>query len=407
MFFELLFFVLAGVLLGTFTGIVPGIHPNTLFLLLLSLSPVLVQLPLECVLVFIVSVAVSNTFTDFIPSIFLGAPDPDAALSVLPAHRLLLAGRGYEALVLSVAGGIGAVVLTLSTLPLLFILLPTLYFLTRPYIHILLLIIVAWMVITEKNTPVAAAMFLLAGAFGTLSLNTLPENASLFPALTGMFGISTMLVSIHNKTTLPKQERTARITHPMFLRGSATGWFAGLLSGLLPGIGAAQAGTLTSEISGSRKREFLVALGGINTSNMIFTILVFYLIGKIRSGATHAISQFMWNIGFSEMLLIISAMVLVCFTSAAVTLFIGKHAAVKMGKMNYTKTALLTLLFLIAVVFFLSGAIGILVCCTGVMIGTATVLSGIKRTHMMGFLILPTILYFSGMQNALLFAFGL
>ena len=404
MFPEILLFSLAGILLGTFTGLLPGIHPNTLFLLLLSLSPALTGLPLEYIMVFIVSVAVSNTFTDFIPSIFLGAPDPEAALSVLPGHRMLLSGRGYEALALSVAGGIGVVLLTLLTLPLLFFLLPFLYSLTKPFIHLLLLVVVAWMVCSERrNSPAALLVFSLSGTFGFISLSTLPENVALFPALTGMFGISTLIVSFRNRTVVPRQEYRIALKKRMLLRGSFTGWMAGLLSGLLPGIGAAQAGALASEFSGTKKREFLVALGGINTSNILFTLLVFYLIGKVRSGASHAISQLMWNLSLTDLFLITATSAFVCFVSAAITLYTGRKAAAAIARIDYSRISVLVMASLILLVFLLSGPAGLLVCLTGILIGISAVLSGVKRTHMMGFLILPTILYFSGLQNAAMF----
>ena len=92
MFLELLAFILVGIGFGTLTGLVPGIHPNTVFALLLTSAATLQAIGPIYMAVFIVSVAISNTFTDFIPSIIFGAPDPATALSVLPGHRMLLAG---------------------------------------------------------------------------------------------------------------------------------------------------------------------------------------------------------------------------------------------------------------------------------------------------------------------------
>ncbi|RJS70734.1 hypothetical protein CW714_06865, partial [Methanophagales archaeon] len=48
-----------------------------------------------------------------IPAAFVGAPEADTALSLLPAHRLLLEGRAYEATVLSAIGSFGAVIFSL------------------------------------------------------------------------------------------------------------------------------------------------------------------------------------------------------------------------------------------------------------------------------------------------------
>jgi len=82
--------VFLGVAIGILAGRTPGIHVNTTIPLLLSLS---FFFPSPYYLaVLIVSVAVTEIFIDYIPSIFLGAHDADTALSVLPGHRLLLEG---------------------------------------------------------------------------------------------------------------------------------------------------------------------------------------------------------------------------------------------------------------------------------------------------------------------------
>ena len=107
--------VLAGYLLGVFSGLVPGIHTNNFALILLALSPVLSEngvLPLYISLM-ILSNSISHSFHDIIPAIFLGAPGDDMALAVLPGHTLLLEGRGPEAIRLSALGSAGSVALAL------------------------------------------------------------------------------------------------------------------------------------------------------------------------------------------------------------------------------------------------------------------------------------------------------
>ena len=63
---EVLLLILAGILLGTFTGMVPGIHVNTVVIVLLSLLPVLLEhfSPLGVVSL-IVAMSVVHTFVDY------------------------------------------------------------------------------------------------------------------------------------------------------------------------------------------------------------------------------------------------------------------------------------------------------------------------------------------------------
>jgi len=91
MILEILIALLLGVCAGTISGLTPGIHVNLISLILISLSSYFLGFTSPIVLgVFIISMAVTHTFLDSIPSIFLGAPDADMALGVLPGHKLLL-----------------------------------------------------------------------------------------------------------------------------------------------------------------------------------------------------------------------------------------------------------------------------------------------------------------------------
>ena len=284
MFLEMLFFILLGIGTGVATGLIPGLHPNTVFVIILSMTFLLTGIPTPLILTFIVSLAISNTFTDFLPSILFGAPDPATALSVLPGHKLLLAGKGYEALFLTVVGGLGVAILTLLTLPILLYLIPLIYEVIHPHIHLILISIVLWMILTERGTGKLHSLFIfgMVGLFGFIALNSFPSEVVLFPALTGLFAFSTMITSLRSNTIIPEQEEFDGVkTNPT--KGIITGWLAGWLSGMLPGVGAAQSGVIASQLFRAKTKDFLTALGGINTSNILFTFVVFYLLGKTNS----------------------------------------------------------------------------------------------------------------------------
>ncbi|MCH7770430.1 MAG: tripartite tricarboxylate transporter permease [Bacteroidetes bacterium] len=97
MLIEILLALIVGILTGTTTGLIPGIHINLIGVFIVSLSASLfLSINPIYLAVFIVSMAITHTFVDFIPSIFLGCPDTDTELSVLPGHELLKKGQGYE-----------------------------------------------------------------------------------------------------------------------------------------------------------------------------------------------------------------------------------------------------------------------------------------------------------------------
>ena len=91
MFLEILISIFIGILIGIFTGLCPGIHVNMVSVILITLSPVLLTIaPPLALAAFIISLGITHSFLDTIPSIFLGAPDEDKVFSVLPGHKMLL-----------------------------------------------------------------------------------------------------------------------------------------------------------------------------------------------------------------------------------------------------------------------------------------------------------------------------
>ncbi|HMB49634.1 MAG TPA: tripartite tricarboxylate transporter permease, partial [Natronoarchaeum rubrum] len=101
--------VAGGAALGTLTGLIPGIHANNVALVLASIAPTLPGLPLG-VGVGILSAGVVHTFVNVVPALALGVPDAETAATTLPGHRMVLAGRGGEAIRLSALGSGLAVV---------------------------------------------------------------------------------------------------------------------------------------------------------------------------------------------------------------------------------------------------------------------------------------------------------
>ena len=239
----IILFCVLGVITGIATGLLPGLHVNNIALILLSLSGLIVgafsflysygiseEFIFILIAIFILSVSISHTFHDIIPSTFLGAPDEDMALSVLPAHSLLLEGKGYEAVALSALGSYGAIIFCFLLLfPIRFIIGKPLFFYEtlRDIMFWVLVAISVLMIGTEKakinlrglkgripsflGMIFAFFVFLLSGVFGII-IFSIPIDSPiglsspvLFPALAGLFGTPTLLTSLMTKPVIPKQ----------------------------------------------------------------------------------------------------------------------------------------------------------------------------------------------------------
>ncbi|MGF7119329.1 tripartite tricarboxylate transporter permease [Methanobacterium oryzae] len=294
--FDLIIACLIGVLCGTITGLIPGIHVNTVGAFVFASSAYfLTSYSPEIICIFLISMAISHALLEFIPSMFLGVPEEGTVLSILPGHQLLLQGRGKEAVRLAAIGGFGAVLITGLFLPIFIIILPLIYEPIKPYIWILLIIVVIFMFIRLsrdiKSFLWSVVLFLLSGIMGHVMLNLpISSNISLLVIFTGLFGVSTLLYSLSQSSFVPTQNRfhNFKINAPI-LRGIFAGGIAGTILGFLPGLGPAQGSLIAQEFSGggdseSNKESFLVAVSGVNTSDALFSLVLIFIIGNPRSG---------------------------------------------------------------------------------------------------------------------------
>lgn len=399
-FLEALIAVLIGIAFGIFTGLVPGVHINLVSLLLVSVSSYFLGFTSPLVLgVFIISMSITHTFLDTIPSIFLGAPNEDTALAVLPGHKLLLQGKGYEAVKLSVIGSLLCLIISIIIIPFAIPFLPFVYGIVEPYIGWLLLAISIFMIMKEKSKKRfwGFYVFLISGIMGLIVLSWPNLNQPLFPMLSGLFGLSVLIVSLFEKVTIPRQRisDTIRIPKAKGIKALFGATISGSLIGIFPGLGSAQAAILSMQLVGELGiYAFLVLIGGINMVNFMFSLVTFYTLQKARNGAVVAISEIMKSFSISEMIVFIGASLLAAGIAVFLTLKIAKIFALIMTKISYSKVVLAVISFVTALVFYFSSWQGLLVLLVSTSIGIIPNLLGVKRSLAMGCLMLPVILFF-------------
>lgn len=400
---EFLIWITLGTIFGVIAGLVPGIHPNLAIILMTSIAASLGLEPLN-VAIFLVAAGVVNSFVDYIPSVFLGAPEEATALSVLPGHRLLMQGRAYEAIKLTVIGGFGSIILSIMLLPIFVFTIPKIYLFIKPFLHWILVFVISYMIFSEigfKKMLWALFVFSIAGILGYISLNMITGNM-IFPLLSGLFGLPILLLAIKEKTSLPdKMEmETTNIGRKNTLIGIITGTLSGIIVGLLPGVGAAQATILAQEASGKAKqeiadRQFLIATGCVNTANMIFSLLALFLIGKGRSGLAVAIGEII-EIGINNIFIFLSIILISCGIGTILTLKLSKTFMIVIKKVNYQKLCISIFCLICILVGIFTGFIGLFVCGVSLAVGLIPNLVGVKKSHAMGCLMLPVILFFFG-----------
>ena len=396
----MLFALLLGILTGTFTGLIPGIHINLIAVILLTVSSILLSItsPLTLI-IFITAMAITHTFIDYIPSIFLGAPDEDSFLSVLPGHQLLLKGHAYAGVILTIYGSATALLIIILFTPIFIYLLPIVYPYVLRIMPIILILVSGYLVFNEKNKRLwALTIFLLAGFLGIASLN-LNIKEPLLPLLTGLFGASNLLISIKQKTKIPKQKiiplKNIKLKRSSLAKASLASIIAAPFTAFLPGLGASQAALIGKEVTDVQdQREFLFLLGAINTIVMGLSFIALYSIQKTRTGAAVAISKLLPTLTLTNLIYIIATIIIAGIISFFITIYISKFIAKRIHKIHYSKLSIGILVVLLIITLIFTGLLGLLIFITATALGIATILLGIKRMHLMGCLLVPSILYY-------------
>lgn len=398
MLIQILTFLLLGILIGTLTGLIPGIHINLVGVFIISLSStILFNINPVYLVVFISAMAITHTFVDFVPSIFLGCPDTDTELSILPGHELLKKGQGYNAILLSALGGIIAVfILILIAYPST-ILIPKFFDLIKEIIPYILIAISLILIFLEKKKLTAFSVFLISGVLGLCVLNLENIKEPLLPLLTGLFGSSMLILSIKNKIEIPKQEITKTYLEKSKLFKACFGSLvASPLCSFLPGLGSGQAAIIGNTITNPKqddKKGFLILLGATNTLVMGFSFVSLYAISKTRTGAAVAISEIIGNLNSHLLILILAIILISGIISFFLTKYLAKFFSQKINKINYTTLSACTLIFLTLIIFLVSGFLGLLIFAVSTITGLYCISLGVRRTQMMGCLLLPVIFW--------------
>jgi putative membrane protein len=397
MLIEIIIAIALGILFGTLTGLMPGIHINLIAAILLSLTATLSKVAPLSLAVFIISLAITHTFLDFIPSIYLGAPDEDSFLSVLPGHEFLLEGEGHQAVLLTLYGSLIATLIIILISPFFILLLPSFYSLISFAIPFVLIFISLFMILREKEYLLSFIIFSLAGFLGYYSLN-LPIKEPLLPLLTGLFGASTIIISLKNNSKPKKQKISSfnklNLTKKETFRAFLASSISAPLCSFLPGIGSGHAALIGSEIIPQSKKGFLLMLGTINTIVMGLSFVTLFAIDRTRTGAAVAVKELIPLLDYEILLILLLTILVAGIISFFLGIYLSKSFANWITRIDYKKISYAVLLILLIINIIFTNYLGLLVLATATALGIFCILSNSRRTNLMGSIIIPVIIYY-------------
>lgn len=393
MFVEILLAILAGVTAGTFTGLTPGLHVNLVSLFVVSFAFTSFALSPFLVFIFIISLALTHSFLDSIPTVFLGAPDPGMVVGILPAHQLFLLGKGHLAVLYTLFGSYFSLLFALLLAPLAYLGLQPLSDVLSPYIGKILLGLVLLLCLFSKKF-VNVLFFLLSGVLGFISFE-LSMDQVLLPLLSGLFGLSTLLFALISPSTVVKQHISYsnvigywQVESTSFL-ATITGFFAAFL----PGFGSSQGAIFASlALNEKSPQNYLLLVGGINTVNFVLSLLTFALLFKARNGAIASISSYV-QLELQHFFLLVPLLLIVGGLATILGIFLSKRFASLISVLPYKKIIVGVIVFLVVLTIFFTGLKGIILLLTATALGILAQAYGASKNMMLGCLLLPVIFY--------------
>ena len=404
---ELVFACFIGILIGTLTGMIPGIHVNTAGAILFASSAFLLGfLSPEFLCVLMVSMSIAHALTEFVPSMLLGVPQEGTATSILPGHRMVLQGRSKEVIRIVAVGGFGAIVITILMMPVFAVALPFLHELTKPYTWIILLSASVYLTYALTNSKRDFAwsllLFLLSGILGWAIFQT--------PISSGVFGISTILFSLNDNSTIPHQNSFYELNIDFNkFKSIFAGGITGAILGFLPGFGPAQGTVIAQAASGTNDNSeddtvnFLLATSGLNISDCLFSLMAIYIIGNPRSGIAVYMSYLISDMSISHLVIFIFASLIAVSISLILCLKLGDSFSKLMGGVDYRKLSIAVIILQIGIlyiftlyykapIFYMTLAL-----ITSTALGMPPHYIGVGKSHLMGVLIVPAIVIYMQM----------
>lgn len=414
--FELVIACLLGIGIGTITGMTPGIHVNTAGAILFAVSTILLSfVSPEFLCVLMVSMSIAHALLEFIPSMLLGVPEEGTALSVLPGHKMVLEGRSKEAIRIVSIGGFGAIIVTILLLPIFAIVLPPTYELLKPVTWILLLIASIYLIYkvtsTLKGFLWSLLLFILSGILGWIIFQApLSSGISLMCVFSGLFGISTILFSLNDNSTIPHQNKFYDLDiDNAKIKSIITGGTTGAILGFLPGFGPAQGSVIAQSASGQSNNDdenttnFLLAISGLNTSDCLFSLIAIYLIGNPRSGIAVYMSYLISEFNLSHLIVFIFASLIAVSLSLALCLKLGDSFSKLMSGIDYRKLSIaviilqVILLYIFGLYYQAPLLYLTLMLVTSAAMGLLPHYLDVGKSHLMGVLIIPAIIIYMQM----------
>jgi len=386
--------VTTGVLLGTCSGLIPGLHVNSLALLLAAAAPT-VPGPPQLVGAAMLAAGVTHSFLDVVPTLALGVPDAAMAVSALPGHRLVMGGRGREALRVSALGsGVAVAVAFVLAVPVTAaatVVAPLVYdFL--PVVVVALLLALLAREPTRRARLGGCLAVAASGALGVVALplqpeSLLPAGDVLAPLFAGLFG-APVLLAAYRGAGVPEQDDPAVAGGPRsVVEPGLAGSIAGAAVAYVPGVSGAIAAVFAVEATRSDgDRAFVAALSGVNTANTVFALYALFALGAPHTGVLVAFERAALP---KTLPLLLASIALAACAGAVLVPVLGDRYFRLVRRLNHRRLTAGVCALLVVLAWVFAGWLGVALLAAATLVGLIPPYFSARRVHLMAVLLVP------------------
>lgn len=417
----------AGAVVACLFSCLPGFHIySVLAAFVVAVQCIWPDAPAEVIVPFAGALMVGYVFASTIPSNILAAPDESAIFSVLPGQKYLMSGRGYEGVMITVAGsGLALALLILVVAPFSWRLLPVARQVFSPHYHWILWSVIAFMILSEwpKNyfpgekglgglanawSTLAAGLFtfFMSGLLGFVLLWKTPVHLestfqNLMPAFVGLFTIPWLLLNIVSRIRMPPQMQTpVRVRWEELLKGGFAGGLGGGFAAFFPVITGGVGGLLAGHACALKdNKSFMVSQGASRMMYYVGGLFLFFvpsLGGMTRGGGSWLVKGVFEPDTDYEFYMFLAAIAFAGCVSILLMKPLTWAVISVIERRGYRRISLAALVFMVVIVVEMTGIEGLGVMLVAGAIGTIPVLFGSRRMNCLGVILLPMACSMSG-----------
>lgn len=416
--------IIVGSVWGAVLGCLPGLHIyNVLGAVVgcMSLFPVLLAtLPAPVMGLFFLTMIVTWSLLNSIPSILLAAPDESALFTVLPGQSLALRGRAREAIELTLVGGVIGLILCILVLGATGSwALPPLHRVLRSHYSWILWSVIAFMLLSEwprvigrgpggwrklaegwMGLSAGLLTFVLSGLLGFIVMydfgtGSHGQGSYLASAFVGLFAMPGLLMTGFSSVRLPAQRlrEGARPDSTVSILGVGAGLLGGSFAAYFPGVTGGMGGLLAGHAVGIREdRSFLLSQGASKAVYYGGGFLLLWTPGFERArGGGAALFK---SLGYGSVIPADFAVLLAGALAAVGIGFVMGGPLIRgnlrlLRRLGYRLTSALAIGLLLLVVGVQTGLWGLGIMLVATAIGLLPLLFGARRMNALGIILLP------------------